>query len=75
MLLFVGLLTIQAHGTYIGKFLFSRITNDRSRILTSHIDWHLQAGLAIVFAEDTGDVATHNPVSSEGIPLFPLFCA
>jgi iron transport multicopper oxidase len=29
----------------------------------SHIDWHLDAGLAIVFAEDTADVATHNPVS------------
>lgn len=32
---------------------------------TSHIDWHLDAGLAIVFAEDAAEVAVHNPVSSK----------
>jgi iron transport multicopper oxidase len=35
------------------------------RLLTSHIDWHLDAGLAIVFAEDVADVAAHNPVSGK----------
>ncbi|KAJ7932147.1 laccase [Mycena leptocephala] len=39
-----------------------RFTTDNSgrnmvdpRILQSHIDWHLEAGFAVVFAEDTGD--------------------
>ena len=36
-------------------------------LLTSHIDWHLDAGLAIVFAEDVADVAAHNPVSGKAL--------
>lgn len=31
----------------------------------SHIDWHLQAGLAIVFAEDPAGVAAHTPNTSK----------
>ena len=31
--------------------------------LHCHIDWHLEAGLAIVFAEDTDNVASVNPPS------------
>jgi iron transport multicopper oxidase len=38
-------------------------------LLTSHIDWHLDAGLAIVFAEDVADVATRNPVSGKSTPF------
>ena len=34
----------------------------------SHIDWHLAAGLAIVFAEDIPGTAAHNPVSSKCDP-------
>ncbi|KAF9523941.1 yellow laccase [Crepidotus variabilis] len=30
-------------------------------ILHCHIDWHLEIGLAIVFAEDTGKIAQSNP--------------
>lgn len=40
----------------------------------SHIDWHLQAGLAVVFAEDPADVASHNPVSSEWISPQSVHC-
>jgi len=36
-------------------------------LLTSHIDWHLDAGLAIVFAEDVPDVAAYNPVSGKAV--------
>lgn len=31
----------------------------------SHIDWHLQAGLAIVFAEDTPGIAAHDVNTSK----------
>ena len=31
----------------------------------SHIDWHLQAGLAIVFAEDIPDIAKHDVNTSK----------
>ena len=61
---------------YLHWYVFSlKITNDRSLLLTSHIDWHLEAGLAIVFAEDPADVAAHNSISSEGIPLCLLLRA
>jgi len=43
--------------------------------LHCHIDWHLEAGLAIVFAEDTADVATHNPVSTAWSNLCPIYDA
>jgi len=43
--------------------------------LHCHIDWHLDAGLAIVFAEDAADVATHNPVSTAWSGLCPTYDA
>ncbi|KIM83693.1 laccase [Piloderma croceum F 1598] len=43
--------------------------------LHCHIDWHLDAGLAIVFAEDVADVATHNPVSAAWSNLCPIYDA
>jgi len=43
--------------------------------LHCHIDWHLDAGLAIVFAEDVADVATHNPVSAAWKNLCPTYDA
>lgn len=33
--------------------------------LHCHIDWHLEGGLAVVFAEDAPDVAQNDPNSSE----------
>jgi iron transport multicopper oxidase len=33
--------------------------------LHCHIDWHLEAGLAVVFGEAYEDVAASNPVTSE----------
>ncbi|KAI1786977.1 laccase B [Ganoderma leucocontextum] len=41
--------------------------------LHCHIDWHLQAGLAIVFAEDTKDTALVNPVPESWKELCPTY--
>ncbi|OBZ73717.1 Laccase [Grifola frondosa] len=41
--------------------------------LHCHIDWHLQAGLAIVFAEDPDDTAAVNPVPQSWDQLCPDF--
>jgi iron transport multicopper oxidase len=41
--------------------------------LHCHIDWHLDAGLAIVFAEDTADTSIHSPVTSEWEGLCPKY--
>ncbi|EMD32460.1 laccase [Gelatoporia subvermispora B] len=43
--------------------------------LHCHIDWHLQAGFAIVFAEDTPDIALANPVPPEWEQLCPTYDA
>ncbi|KAI0644028.1 laccase B [Trametes meyenii] len=43
--------------------------------LHCHIDFHLEAGLAIVFAEDTADVASANPVTTEWSDLCPTYDA
>ena len=36
-------------------------------LLHCHIDWHLQTGLAVVFAEDAPDVKTNVPVPGESV--------
>ncbi|KAJ3716768.1 laccase [Lentinula guzmanii] len=41
----------------------------------SHIDWHLEAGFAIVFAEDAPDVAAANPVPDAWSQLCPTYDA
>ncbi|TDL18677.1 laccase [Rickenella mellea] len=41
--------------------------------LHCHIDWHLDIGLAIVFAEDTGNVASANPVPDAWSNLCPIY--
>ncbi|KAE9383010.1 Cupredoxin, partial [Gymnopus androsaceus JB14] len=41
--------------------------------LHCHIDWHLQAGLAIVFAEDTPDTAAANPTPDAWNQLCPIY--
>lgn len=41
--------------------------------LHCHIDWHLDAGLAIVFAEDTADTAAHSPVTHAWEELCPEY--
>ncbi|KAI0771658.1 laccase B [Trametes elegans] len=43
--------------------------------LHCHIDFHLEAGFAIVLAEDTPDVASANPVSSAWSDLCPIYDA
>ncbi|OCH92436.1 laccase 1 [Obba rivulosa] len=43
--------------------------------LHCHIDWHLQAGFAIVFAEDTPDIASANPVPQAWSDLCPTYDA
>ncbi|RDB27747.1 Laccase-2 [Hypsizygus marmoreus] len=43
-------------------------------ILHCHIDWHLEIGLAIVFAEDVATVATQNPPDAWD-QLCPIFNA
>ncbi|KAL5523464.1 hypothetical protein ACEPAG_7637 [Sanghuangporus baumii] len=40
-------------------------------ILHCHIDWHLEAGLAVVFAEDANNIASQNPVNSDWQALCP----
>ncbi|KAJ3982190.1 laccase [Lentinula detonsa] len=43
--------------------------------LHCHIDWHLEAGFAIVFAEDAPDVAAANPVPDAWNQLCPTYDA
>ncbi|KAJ7584057.1 laccase [Mycena floridula] len=43
--------------------------------LHCHIDWHLDAGLAVVFAEDSADWATANPVPDAWNDLCPIYNA
>ncbi|KZP07255.1 multicopper oxidase [Athelia psychrophila] len=43
--------------------------------LHCHIDWHLQAGLAIVFAEDTPGIAAHDVNTTAWNDLCPLYDA
>ena len=43
--------------------------------LHCHVDWHLQAGLAIVVAEDSKDVPALNPVPEAWKELCPTFYA
>ncbi|PAV19801.1 laccase [Pyrrhoderma noxium] len=41
--------------------------------LHCHIDWHLEAGLAIVFAEDAPDVSSVDPPNAQWANLCPLY--
>ncbi|KAE9398736.1 laccase [Gymnopus androsaceus JB14] len=43
--------------------------------LHCHIDWHLEAGFAIVFAEDAADVASVNPTPDDWDQLCPIYDA
>lgn len=54
-----------------------RFTTDNAGpwIMHCHIDWHLEAGLAVVFAEDTGNIASQNPVNNDWQQLCPDFNA
>ncbi|KDQ59157.1 laccase [Jaapia argillacea MUCL 33604] len=54
-----------------------RFTTDNTGIwfLHCHIDWHLQAGFAIVLAEDTPDVRYHNPTPPDWDTLCPIYDA
>ncbi|KAJ3712726.1 laccase [Lentinula raphanica] len=54
-----------------------RFTTDNAGpwFLHCHIDWHLEAGFAIVFAEDAPDVATANPVPDAWNQLCPIYDA
>ncbi|KAI0051892.1 multicopper oxidase [Auriscalpium vulgare] len=41
--------------------------------LHCHIDWHLNTGLAVVFAEDIGDIPAQDPVPDAWKNLCPLY--
>ncbi|KAJ8083663.1 hypothetical protein PM082_009539 [Marasmius tenuissimus] len=45
--------------------------NSGPMFLHCHIEWHLVAGLAVILAEDTGNVATENPVPPDWNELCP----
>ncbi|PFH47834.1 multicopper oxidase [Amanita thiersii Skay4041] len=51
-----------------------RTDNPGPWILHCHIDWHLEGGLAVVFAEDVDSVASFNPPNSwdELCPIFDV---
>ncbi|KAL5498594.1 LCC11_1 [Sanghuangporus vaninii] len=44
-------------------------------IMHCHIDWHLEAGLAVVFAEDAGNIDEENPVDADWEALCPEYDA
>ncbi|KAF5374041.1 hypothetical protein D9757_010059 [Collybiopsis confluens] len=50
-----------------------RTDNPGPWFLHCHIDWHLEAGFAIVFAEDTQDTALANPVPDAWSQLCPIY--
>ncbi|KAI0765644.1 TvLac6 [Trametes elegans] len=50
-----------------------RTDNPGPWFLHCHIDWHLQAGLAVVFAEDTKDTKFANPVPQSWKDLCPIY--
>ncbi|EJF58089.1 laccase B [Dichomitus squalens LYAD-421 SS1] len=52
-----------------------RTDNPGPWFLHCHIDWHLQAGFAIVFAEDSDDVPAVDPVPEAWRELCPTFYA
>ncbi|OCB87711.1 Cu-oxidase-domain-containing protein [Sanghuangporus baumii] len=54
-----------------------RFTTDNAGpwFLHCHIDWHLVAGLAVVFVEDFDDIASSNPVSDSWTALCPEYSA
>ncbi|THH03129.1 hypothetical protein EW145_g6506 [Phellinidium pouzarii] len=53
---------------------FRFVTNNPGPwFLHCHIDWHLEAGLAIVFAEDAGDVGNADPPNEQWSDLCPLY--
>ncbi|KAL5536666.1 LCC11_5 [Sanghuangporus sanghuang] len=54
-----------------------RFTTDNAGpwFLHCHIDWHLQAGLAVVFAEDVDNIASQNPDNADWDALCPDFNA
>jgi len=43
--------------------------------LHCHVDWHLEHGLAIVFVEDSADIAAVNPVPPSWEDLCPAYIA
>jgi len=53
---------------------FRFVTNNPGPwFLHCHIEWHLEAGLAVVFAEDAGDIAQNDPPNTDWDQLCPLY--
>ncbi|THH03127.1 hypothetical protein EW145_g6505 [Phellinidium pouzarii] len=53
---------------------FRFVTNNPGPwFLHCHIDWHLEGGLAVVFAEDAEDVSTSDPAKADWSNLCPLY--
>ncbi|KAL0069278.1 hypothetical protein AAF712_003643 [Marasmius tenuissimus] len=59
---------VKANTTVAIRF---RTDNSGPMFLHCHIEWHLVAGLAVILAEDTGDVRTENPVPPDWNKLCP----
>lgn len=72
---FVSPRTTQVPGSCTGESSLLIGHSDVDSVSSSHIDWHLQIGFAIVFAEDAPDVASTNPVNSDWDALCPTYDA
>jgi hypothetical protein len=48
--------TIPGHGSFTGAPLILPCSINAYVFLLSHIDWHLEAGFAVVFAEDPAGI-------------------
>ncbi|KAJ3553552.1 hypothetical protein NM688_g3549 [Phlebia brevispora] len=64
-------------GTGVNDSVTIRFTTDNPGpwFLHCHIDWHLQAGLAVVMAEDIADIKSANPVPQAWNELCPKYNA
>ncbi|KAH8104296.1 laccase [Phellopilus nigrolimitatus] len=61
-------------GAFSDNVTFRFVTdNSGPWFLHCHIDWHLEAGLAVVFTEDVEKVSTSNSPSTDWSNLCPLY--
>lgn len=66
------------HGSCTGTFNNGTCSPDNNRTVFSHIDWHLEAGLAVVFAEDPPDSRAGNQsqiIKQTWLDLCPIYDA
>nr|5E9N_A Chain A, Laccase 2 [Steccherinum murashkinskyi] len=65
--------TVSIGGTGDNVTIRFTTNNPGPWFLHCHIDWHLEAGFAIVFAEDIPDTASANPVPQAWSDLCPAY--